>query len=204
MSITLKNIHKADAPAAFIEWVKEKVEGVDEALHQAAHDVPNRSQAIEPYQAAILFALAKQYDRARAKILQIGTRYGYSAAILSLGAPKATITTLDSDRETTNRAKHILRNYGRIECIKSKSWNWLQQVEDNSLHMVFVDGDHEEVERDLPWFEKLKKGGLMLFHDYTPSRFPHVVEAVHALKAEPDLVFVQEGADKGMAGVYKT
>lgn len=199
----LKKIHSTRTPAAFIEMVAEKHPEVHQVLHKANHDVPNRSHAIEPYQAALLYLVAAQFNRTRAKVLEIGTRYGYSASVLSQACPRAQITTVDASDVARNLARENLKAYKNVTCVKAKSWNWLEQVEDGVLSLIFVDGDHDLVEKDLAWWNKLRPGGLMVFHDYTPSRFPAVVAAVHHLKAEPDIVFVQEGTDKGIAGIYK-
>lgn len=196
-------LNLTETPENIIEMVAVTHPEIHQVLHKANHDVPNRSHSIEPYQAAVLYLLAAQYNKARSKILEIGTRYGYSAAIISQACPKAQITTVDADEAARNAAREHLKDYKNVACVKSKSWNWLEQVEDDSLSFIFVDGDHEEVARDLAWWGKLKSGGLMLFHDYTPSRFPRVVAAVHQLAETPDVVVVQLQTDKGMAGVYK-
>lgn len=192
-----------DTPEAIIKLVGVTHENIDEVLHKSSHDIPNRSHAIEPYQAAVLYLLAAQYNKPRVQLLEIGTRFGYSASILAQACPKAKITTVDAEESSRSAARENLKAYKNVTCVKSKSWNWLEQVEDDSLSFIFVDGDHEEVARDLAWWAKLKSGGLMLFHDYTPSRFPRVVTAVHQLTTTPDVVVIQIESDKGMAGVYK-
>lgn len=35
--------------------------------------------------------------------------------------------------------------------------------------MVWIDGDHNQIRRDLPWFNRLSEGGLLVCHDYSPE-----------------------------------
>ena len=48
------------------------------------------------------------------------------------------------------------------------------------VDLVFVDGDHLKagIEGDLVWFEHLKMGGFILFHDYGSPNWPDVKIAV--------------------------
>lgn len=67
-------------------------------LVQAENIVPRSKRAIEPCQAAALYLLVHNYARdvnATPNILEIGTAQGYSATIMKLAAPGATITTLN-------------------------------------------------------------------------------------------------------------
>ena len=54
-----------------------------------------------------------------------------------------------------------------------------EQVEDESLDLVFIDGDHSfnAVSKDLPlWWSKLKKGGWMLGDDYIIAAVKNAVD----------------------------
>ena len=58
------------------------------------------------------------------------------------------------------------------------------EIQDEILDAVFIDGDHsyEAVSKDLPfWFKKLKKGGWLLGDDYA-SCFPGTTKAVNEFK----------------------
>ena len=81
--------------------------------------------------------------------------------------------------------------------------------------MIHVDGDHQRAWEDVAWFNRLKAGGLILFHDYTAKvnteiagRKAHVqvVAAVDALGKRlgrlPD-VLVVDSDGIGMAGYYR-
>src|SRR3990172_3671056 len=52
-----------------------------------------------PWQAAALYVLAQPYDRKGARILEIGTAGGFSAAVMALGAPPAQTTTLNPPQD---------------------------------------------------------------------------------------------------------
>ena len=54
--------------------------------------------------------------------------------------------------------------------------------EDGSCDFVFIDADHryEAVNADIhAWFSKVRKGGMIIGHDYNPQEFPGVVQAVN-------------------------
>ncbi len=63
-----------------------------------------------------------------------------------------------------------------------------RSFDDESLGLVFIDGNHDvdSVGADIAaWWPKLRRGGVMLGHDYSPS-FPGVIEAVSAGFGSPD------------------
>jgi len=69
----------------------------------------------------------------------------------------------------------------RIEWIFDYSWNAVNQIEDESLDFVYIDGDHryEAVYRDIElYLPKVRIGGLIGGHDYKP-REKGVIRAVN-------------------------
>ncbi len=86
-------------------------------------------------------------------------------------------------------------NYSsRIEVIESTSIEASKKCEDESLDVVFLDGDHKyrHIKRDIDtWLPKLKKGGLLCGHDcemildeginslYKISENMDIIEAIH-------------------------
>jgi predicted O-methyltransferase YrrM len=183
------------------------------ALRLVRRDIPWCKREIAEYQAAVLFALVRQYNREGVHILEIGTALGYSAAVMARAAPLATIVTLNPKEEEWPRAiEHLDRvPYERVAVVPLHSWEYLESYVDAQLDVVFVDGDHGQVARDLAWWEHIKVGGLMLFHDYTPydaGRRPcqPVYGAVNAfaggLGREPDVLVIDD-AGEGMAGFYR-
>lgn len=176
-------------------------------------DIPQSKREIARYQAAVLYALAKRFDREGARFLEIGTALGYSAATIARAAPLARITTLNPKEGEWQRARESLDRpeYANVRVIPAYSWDYLEECpEDARFDFIFVDGDHGYVARDFAWWWRLAAGGLMLFHDYTPAGVKRscrpVYEALDALKAalkrEFDVLIVDERGI-GMAGFYR-
>jgi len=159
-----------------------------------------------PYQAMVLYGLAKSYNREDSYILEIGTAAGFSASIIAQAAPKAKIVTLNSAHHEIEIAQKNLKKRKNVIVIEAVSWDYLAHYIGPYLDMIFVDGDHRQVKRDMAWFNWLKVGGLMLFHDYSILSSHIVYETVNKfagdLKRMLDVVIVD--ADKvGMAGLYR-
>lgn len=166
--------------------------------------------SIGDYQAYVLYAWVQKYNRLDANILEIGTLLGFSAAVMAEAAPLAKITTLNPDSREMNRARENLRGYTNVTVRKAKSWEYLAK-DTGEYDIVFVDGDHKNIALDLPWWDRLRVGGLMCFHDYSPAGTPRACPPVYAAvnqmatdmsKAEPD-TFVIDSDGVGMAGFYK-
>jgi len=161
---------------------------------------------IKPEQAELIYQCMIRYNQEGNIILEIGTRAGYSASIIAQAAPLAQIITLEPIKERVILARKHLREFPNVTVVKALSWEYLQQYKGPALSAIFVDGDHKHAQNDIPWFYKLKSGGLMLFHDYTEHGSYPVVRAVDLLAAtlnkELDIKVIDtEGA--GMAGLYR-
>lgn len=168
------------------------------AIKRASALVSNRKQSILDYQALFLYTLAKQYDGH--SVVEIGTKYGFSAAILAQAVPNSRLWTVDISEPMCIRAKTALTGFPHVVVLNDSSAHFAQNA--GLVHFVFVDGDHETATQDAAaWWERLASGGLMLFHDYTAKKFPDVVNAVKML-GEPDVLLIDAKGD-GMAGVYK-
>lgn len=181
-----------------------------EALLAARALVPGCKREVLSHEAAVLYALARQYDHEGACVLEIGTALGYTAAILALAVPRADLVTLDPKPGEYERAATHLAPLANVLAVQQHSWDYLAAYRGPALDMVFVDGDHNQVERDLGWLGWLKMGGLMIFHDYSPVESrrpcPHVYEVVNQFGAtlgrEAD-VLVVDSRLRGMAGWYR-
>jgi predicted O-methyltransferase YrrM len=183
---------------------------VHDALDKAREQVPFIKREILRHEAAVLFALARDYDHDGAQFLEIGTAWGYSAAVMAEAASLATITTLNPKPSEFERAVKHLKPYENVTPKLVHSWDYLEGYAGEALDLIFVDGNHDQVERDLPWWDHLKPGGLMLFHDYSPdgSGRPcqQVMDKVDAWAASNELepgVRVEDNRGIGMIGFYR-
>lgn len=68
----------------------------------------------------------------------------------------------------TNTLK-LIAPYKQAEVLRGPTIRMAQHVKDNSVDIVYVDACHEyeAVKNDIhAWWPKIKKGGVMAFHDY--------------------------------------
>jgi len=93
-----------------LEWIEASAEPPIEALlaiERAAE--PDRVPIVDRASGRVLAALAA----GRARIVEVGTAFGYSTLWLALGQPAGgTIVTIDPDRERTDRARQWWRAAG--------------------------------------------------------------------------------------------
>jgi predicted O-methyltransferase YrrM len=162
------------------------------------------------WQRALLFNLGRRYDVKGGSILEIGTLFGSSAIILCHATPRCTLTTLNPAIHEAEQATLNLTNYWQITVLPRKSQDHLREYTGPDYDMIFVDGDHNRIGEDLPWFNRLKVGGLMLFHDYSPkhARIPchPVYDALNdmAAKLGRELDVIAQDTDMvGMAGIIR-
>lgn len=88
--------------------------------------------------------------------------------------------------ENRNKLAHIKERYkgatsGKFMHITEFSSVASLQFSEETLHLIFVDGNHsyDYVKTDIQLFyPKLKVGGIMAFHDYYDAKFPGVRSAV--------------------------
>jgi SAM-dependent methyltransferase len=83
----------------------------------------------------------------------------------------------------------------KVEVIRKRSSEAVVAFEDESVDVVFVDANHthEYCLRDArEWFEKLRPGGFLLFHDYVEDGYKFgVVSAVtEFVETTPDAEFL--------------
>jgi len=96
---------------------------------------------------------------------------------------------LESAKE---EAKRVLAEFkDKIVMIYKESVEAVKDIDDESLDFVYIDGGHsyDAVSQDIPaWYPKVKSGGLVGGHDYTPDYFPGVVKAVDEFCKEKGVV----------------
>lgn len=179
-----------------------------EAQARQACKVTNK--AIYPYQAAALYHYAKPHNGSRA--LEIGTAYGYSCFYLASAMPDSPVVTLNTSSAEVEAAKRTLAQFRYVEALEFVSWDYYSVTGkfNREYGFIFVDGDHKQIKRDLPWFNRLEVGGLILFHDYSPKdstrACPPVYRAINEmakqLGRQPDVLVVDN--DKvGLAGFIR-
>jgi hypothetical protein len=65
--------------------------------------------------------------------------------------------------------KDLFRDKENVKILKGFSYKMADLIPDESLGLVYIDGDHsyEGTKTDIKYFwPKLKQGGIMAFHDY--------------------------------------
>ena len=189
------------------EFVPEVRSKLDKICNQM---VRYTKREIRLHEAAYLYALARQFNYYGANILEIGTCHGWSASVIAEAAPMAQIVTCTPRLAHVEHAREHLQIYPNVAVVQTRSQDYLANYIGPKLDMVFVDGDHENVIDDLPWYNWLKVGGLMLHHDYTPPEAPNrpcrpVWEALNNFSEQlhsADVLLVGENRE-GMAGWYR-
>uniref|UniRef100_A0A6M3JPR9 Putative methyltransferase n=1 Tax=viral metagenome TaxID=1070528 RepID=A0A6M3JPR9_9ZZZZ len=126
--------------------------------------------------------------------VEIGTYLGDSASIWCKTNPNLNLTCVDpyapyTGRRSTSTQESIyqaaceaLKPY-RATIMRVASMEAVPTFADDSLDFVFIDGDHlfDPCMMDLIcWVPKVRKGGMVLLHDYTVMQGPGVIKAVDA------------------------
>ena len=77
--------------------------------------------------------------------------------------------------------KDLFKSNTNVEVVKSTSFNFFSNLQDEVLDAVYIDADHsyESVRSDLDMsFKKVKEGGFIMGHDFCLEKYPSVVRAV--------------------------
>lgn len=155
-----------------IEGAAREIREQLERLTPGRPPLPTVRLQLLDYQLLALHYVAARYNRPGARVLEIGTGHGGSGYVLSRAAPLAQIVSLTISPAEVAAATAFWRSHGcrNITSRLAASWDYIQ-LEDgpHELDLVFVDGDHNRIARDLPWFNRLRPGGLFLCHDYSPQ-----------------------------------
>lgn len=186
-----------------------------EVLDHVRARVPHLKREIWAYQAMALYHLVRPYNRDGATILEIGTAFGFSAAVMASAAPLAKIMTLNPKAEEVVQARKHLASWPNVTVVENASVPFLEEATRFALPLtfdvIFVDGDHKHIRLDLPYFNLVRAGGLFFHHDYSPEWSPRPCSVVyeelnrfseHVLRRDMDVIIVDD-TDVGMAGWYK-
>lgn len=195
-------------PDAILNQIAD--ESVFAGMRRARAWVPVYRREIYEHQAAALYRLARDRNRAGARFLELGTAYGYSAGIMAAAAPLAQIVTLNPHEDEARAARRNLEAARNVAVIVACSWDYLARYTGPEFDLIFVDGDHKQIRRDLPWWNWLAVGGVMVHHDYSPAESarpcPPVYRALNEfsewLGRAPDVSIIDDGL-AGMVGYTK-
>lgn len=173
--------------------------------------VPPNNKEVWPEQAAAIAYLASQFTKPRTSMLEFGTNRGYTAAVLATACPTAQVVSLEPDPMKRKQARQNLAGMP-ISVRPQQSVAWLEHTADltEKYDMIFVDGDHKNIEHDLPWWGRLKVGGLFLHHDFSPEGSdrpcPPVYNALNAFSTRlgrPMDVLMSDSSGVGLGGWYR-
>lgn len=167
-------------------------------------------QRIYDYQALVLFALAAQYNRKGSRLLEIGTYYGFSAAVLAQSCPLGQIDTLNPTPWEWDAARKNLAGFENVHLFCTYSWDYYRDYAGPDYDFVFVDGDHKQIRKDFSWWKRVKVGGLFLFHDFSPNgsgrpcppAYRGLLDFADELGRGPDVSIIDD-RHVGMVGWYK-
>lgn len=203
-------------PGQIMDALAERYGGEDvwnNVLRAQANGVIWSKRQIWFYQAAALAVLARQYDREGAVLLDFGTAFGFTATLLGQSAPRARVVTLNPKAREYDSA-WVLDYCRNVTALQVSSQEYLEEcrTEGRTFDLVFVDGDHREaaIRSDLGYWETLREGGLILFHDYSPPDsarpggdvYPVVTAFGEGLGREADVLIIDHRG-VGMAGWVK-
>lgn len=154
--------------------------------------------------------------------IEIGTRWGHSAQLWCESIPGLKLTCIDPyvayhTRKSQEKQDEVyagaverLTPYG-VNIVREKSQTAHEQFDDDSVDFVNIDGDHtfDAAILDILYYvPKVKKGGLILIHDYCAFKHSGVMQAVdgytHCHRIDPWYVtkddnptaFWQKGAER--------
>lgn len=160
-----------------------------------------------PWDAYYLFYYAKRIPD-KGGYLEIGGGYGSSTLCVYLATQlvgtTVNLVTIDPfvpfDGGRNASKAHFIENtkdISHLRVINCSSDVAKSQIADNSVDLVFVDGDHhyEQVKRDLEnYWPKLKAGGVLLGHDYQSTPHPGVKRATDEVFGKDKLTLLKNSS----------
>lgn len=142
-------------------------------------------------EAAFLLGLVQGLEHPR-PIVEIGTLFGFSTAVLALGKQKSQhlITvdnyswnpyglSADSHERVTRRRLRGLCSDGTVKVIRQAKSQFFETYNFGPPALVFLDADHsyEATREDILWAKSVN-ADVIAGHDYSPGRHDGVVKAV--------------------------
>ncbi|WP_457615540.1 O-methyltransferase [Lutibacter sp.] len=104
-------------------------------------------------------------------ILEIGTSVGLGTSCMSIGNPKALITTLEGCKNTAHEATLVFKkfNLNNIKCVVGEFNGTLPKVLTHSFDLIYFDGNHQKKET-LNYFNQC----LPFFHNNSVAIFDDI------------------------------
>ena len=136
--------------------------------------------------AKLLYKLVRHFNSN--SILELGTSLGIGAQAMSLGNPKASITTIEGCPNISNFAKEQFdnENLSNIKVINSDFEKAFENLDQTTFDLVFFDGNHQK-EATLSYFEyllpKTHNNTVFIFDDIYWSK--DMTEAWKIIKQHP-------------------
>lgn len=153
----------------------------------------------------LLFRLARYVSSE--DMLELGTSLGLATSALSLGNPKAKITTVEGCPNTAQKAKEVflnfqLKNIGIRNCTFE---DFFAETPQNTYDLVFIDGNHNK-QNTLEYFEMLLKNAsdssIFIFDDIYWSK--PMTEAWQQICDHPEVMVSIDTFQWGMVFFRKT
>ena len=154
-------------------------------------------------------------------IVEVGVAEGiFSTELLSLGAEKLYLVDIwervpfiegcaSFDKEWHDKNyKDIVEKFGnnpKVILLKGFSYKMAEQIPDNSVSLVYVDGDHtrQGVSADIEaYYPKLIREGIMAFHDYNDSYGVMIAVKQFAQKNNLQIFEIPEDDNPDNRGAY--
>jgi len=69
-----------------------------------------------------------------------------------------------------------------------------KELFEKTIGFLFIDGDHtyEGLKKDLAWIDLVHRGGVIIFHDYIPSKYPGIVKAITEFQEKNNKMYQHE------------
>lgn len=142
-----------------------------------------------------LFDFIKYHDLKNKKMVEVGCYLGISTELFAEFCKEITSIDLWGMDETydggenpkdywpniENQARQRLSNYKNTTLIKDNSKNVSKTFENESLDLVYLDGNHSYIglmDDVKNWYDKIKKGGVLSGHDYNQTEVKKVVDEI--------------------------
>jgi predicted O-methyltransferase YrrM len=113
-----------------------------------------QTAGISPKRAKLLSRIVNYFQPEN--ILEIGTSLGLATSALSLGNPKAKITTLEGCENTMLQGQLQLQNFNlnNVECLTTEFSSYLSDIRHSTFDLIYFDGNHQK-QATLDYFELL-------------------------------------------------